>query len=391
MQNKNVKKPKMSKNNRILTITICIFLSVLLLAGIGFGIYFAVEEANTLVRLENVRMDEGVVRVLASYHKDRYMTVLNGLGYSNVRDTDTFWNSLHENGKTHGELYLSSLKSYIAGVAAGANLYLSSFKLTDDDKAYIKSKTEAFISVYGSEESFNEKADKFGFDYNDFCRAMELTYIADIAFSSVYGSNGESLKAAIFSDRCDEYLESYSRVKVIYIAQEKIYDEEIKDLRDLTESEKLARNKQIDIFKSAITEGQMIEETFDAYLLDESKINDGDIANGVNGYYIADGAGQNESEYPEIIEAALDMEIGEVRAVDCKYGIAFLCRCEVVSGAYADDDAEFFPDFYKNAALEFYTEDIELLSTEVDFKDGYYSIDSLAIPANRDIFVTVWK
>ena len=134
MQNKNVKKPKMSKNNRILTTTICIFLSVLLLAGIGFGIYFAVEEANTLVRLENVRMDEGVVRVLASYHKDRYMTVLNGLGYSNVRDTDTFWNSLHANGKTHGELYLSSLKSYIAGVAAGANLYLSSFKLTDDEK-----------------------------------------------------------------------------------------------------------------------------------------------------------------------------------------------------------------------------------------------------------------
>ncbi len=391
MQNKNAKKTKMSRNNRILTITVCIFLSVVLLVGIGFGIYFSIEEANTLVYLENVRMDEGVVRVLASYHKDRYLTDLNRLGYNNVRDTETFWNSLHENGKTHGELYLSSLKSYIAGIAAGANLYLSSFKLTDADKEYIKSKTEAFISVYGSEESFNEKAEEFGFDYNDFCRAMELTYTAEIAFRSIYGSNGESLKAAAFSSRCEEYLKKYSRVKLIFIAKDKIFDEEINDLRDLTPSEENARNKQIETFKAAIAEGRMVEETFDGYLLDEDNLNDGDTKMGVKGYYFAEGAGQSESEYSEIIDAALDMEIGEVRAVECKNGIAFLCRCEVVSGAYADEDTAFFPNFYKNAAIEFYAQDIELLSTEVNFKDSYYDIDSLSIPANRDVFVTAWN
>lgn len=391
MQKENAVKPKMSRNNRILTIIVCIFLSVLLLAGIGFGIYFSIEEANTIVRLENVRMDEGVVRVLASYHKDRYMTDLSQLGYSNVRDTETFWNSLHENGKTHGELYLSSLKSYIAGVAAGANLYLSSFKLSNDDKEYIKRKVDGFIDVYGSEEEFNERAERFGFNYNDFCRAMELTYTAEIAFRSIYGSSGELLKAAAFSGRCEEYLKKYSRVKVIYIADEKIFDEELNDLRDLTESERIARNKQIDIFKSAVTDGKMIEESFDAYLLDKDKINDGDTEKGLIGYYIANGTGQSESEYREIIEAALEMKIGEVRAVDCQYGVAFLCRCEVVPGAYANENTPIFPSFYMNAALEFYAEDIELLSTEVDFKDGYYDINSLSIPANRDIFVTSWK
>lgn len=403
MQNSNTetpnsenKKPKMSKNNRILLTVVCIFLSVVLLFGVGFGVYFAIDEANTVVRLENVKMDEGVVRVFASYYKDLHISSLRKAGYYNARDTEEFWGSLHESGKTQGELYLSSLESYISGMAAGANIYLSSFKLTDDDRLYIESKTGAFISSYGSEEAFNEKAEKFGFDYDDFCRAMEISYTAELALYSIYGAEGESLKSSAFESRCEDYLKKYySRVKVIYIAKEKIFDTELNDWRDLYPSEEEKRNEQIELFKAAVADGSMVEGSFDAYLSSESSLHDGDAEMGRAGYYFAKGTQQTERfkeiYYPEIVDAALEMSVGEVRAVDCEWGVAFLCRCDVVSGAYTDEENPFFSDFYKIAATEFYAEDVGLLSTEAVFKDSYYELNPITIPANRELFVTGWN
>ena len=51
-------KPKMGKNNKILLIFVCIFLSVVLIFGAVFGIILAIEEANAVVKIGSVRMDE---------------------------------------------------------------------------------------------------------------------------------------------------------------------------------------------------------------------------------------------------------------------------------------------------------------------------------------------
>ncbi len=386
----------MSKNNRVLTIIVCIFLSIVIAFGAGFGIYFAIEEANTAVRLDSVRMDEGMVRVFSSYFKDRHISDLVLSGYHTARDTEEFWQSLHENGKTQGELYEASLKSYLSGILASANLYLSRNRLTDGDEKYIKNKTEAFISYYGGKDKFNEKAEEFGFNYDDFLRAMELSYTANLAFYSIYGTEGEALSGDEFLLRCEKYLESYSRVKMIFIARGEIFDDEIKDWRDLNAEEALQRENKINVFKDAVSDGSMIEETFDIYLTEENSLHDGDGEICRKGYYFKRGTTQTESfGYQEIVTAALDMKIGEVRAVDCgteeRGGVAFLYKCDVISGAYRDDENPFFSDFYQNAAYEFYLEDIDLLSEEAEFRDLYYEIDPIAIPKNKELFVTSWK
>ena len=382
----------MSKNNRILTTAVCIFLSLVLAVGAGFGIYFAILEANTLVKNENVRMDEGTVRVFASYYKKLHLNTLKSAGYSNASDTQSFWQSLHENGKTQAEVYRESLDSYISGIAAAANLYLTSYKLTDDDKAFIKSKTEAFISYYGSEDEFNKLTEKFGFDYDDFCRAMELSYTANVAYGSLYGSRGEALKSSKYASRLEDYLSKYVRVKLIFISTDLVYDEELKEYRDQNPSEQFVRNEAINRLKSAIEEGRVVEVTFDEYLSDKDNPNDGNTEYGLVGYYFARGAEETERyEYPEIVDAALGMGINEAKVVETEDGYAFLYRCEPVSGAYNMDEVPGLSDFYENAAFEFFNEDIELVSGEVILKEKYRELDFLSIPANDRIFVTEWK
>lgn len=386
-ENVKAKKQKMSKNNRILTIVVCIFLSVVLLAGAGFGIYFAVLESKTLVKHENVRMDEGVVRVISSYYKDFHIKFLRANGYKNASDSDKFWKTQHESGVTQEEFYLSSLKHNIAIVASSANLYYSSFKLSDDDKAYIKSRTESFLSTSGSEEEFNKKAETFGFDYDDFCQATEILYAANLGFRSIYGNNGEGIKTAEYTARLENYLLRYSRVKLIFISTDQIYDEEEKQYRDLTQAELDKRIETIERLKSYINAGTMLEVTFDNHLTAEGYINDGDTELGYKGYYFARGAEQTDSySYPEIVDAALGLKVGESCAVDCGDGWAFVYRCEVQSGAYTDRETPGLADFYSNAALAFYAEDMEVISGDVTFKDKYYETDLIGIPANNRLF-----
>ena len=255
IRNDNNKKPKMSKNNRILTISVCVFLALVLVFGVVFGIITLIEEANTVMSLGGVRMSEGVVRVFASHYKNLHISSLRAAGYPDARDTEQFWESLHENGKTQGELFISSLESYISGIAAGVTLYKNNVaaKLSDADMEYVNSKINASVSYYGGKEEFSAEMEKFGFTYEDFVKAMELSYTAEIAFYSIYGADGSGVKSS--ASMCLDYYSKYSRVKLLFLFDEKISevnDEgEIVD-RQLTEDEKAERRETADFLREAM-------------------------------------------------------------------------------------------------------------------------------------------
>ena len=394
-------KPKMSKNNRILLIFVCVFLSVVLIFGSVFGIILAIEEANAVVRIGSVRMDEGIVRVLASHYKRLHIQGLLRGGYADAEDDAEFWSSLHKNGKSQGEIYTESLRDYIAGIAAGCNLYYEIGSLTDADREIIDAKVNAFISYYGSKEKFNELASPFGFDFDDFRRAMELTYVSELAFSAVYGFEGASLKASTAEAvaQCAEYLSTYSRVKLLFISNEKISEKNAEGEfveRDLTEGELAEREKWAKELRDAITaaetgsDGAITEQMFNIYL----EKSDGDPEMHDMGYYFSETGDQTvkfAEYYPEVVKKALDMKIGEYAEVDCRIGKCFIYKCTPVDKAYKDEENLFLSDFYSDAAVYLYTNAIAALSSEVVFKENYGSIDTLAIPVNDRLYVTSWR
>ncbi len=394
----NTPKKKMSKNARILTTCVCIFLSLVLIFGIVFGIIIAVREAKAVVKVGSVAISEGECRVLASYYKYSYLNDLRSEGYA-VSDTASFWQSKHNNGMTQGELYEKNLKSYIASVAAASNLYYTLTTLSDGDEKYIKSKTEAFVSYYGSEENFEKNVEKFGFNYDDFVGAMTLTYTAELAYYLLYGNGGEALKEGGAENivRCDEYLSDYARVKMIFFAKERVFEKDESGQtveRELNPAEILERENMTEIFKEAVAAGTFLELTIDEYLANSENPNDGDREMGLVGYYFSPTALQTANfalERPEIVEAAFDMTTGEARYLELSDAHVFLYRANPVSRAYTDEENPFFSDFFKNASQEFFAEEIEALSDEVEFKDKYFDIDFLSIPQNSRFFVTSWN
>ena len=394
-------KLKMGRNNRILLTFVCIFLSVVLIFGAVFGIILAIEEANAVVKIGSVRMDEGIVRVISSYYKGLHIQGLLRAGYTDAEDDAEFWASLHENGKTQGQIYLESLRDYLSGIAAGCDLYNGIGSLTDGDRELIDSRVNAFVNYYGSKEKFNELAAPYGFDFEDFRRAMELTYISELAFNAVYGFEGSSLKAStdVAASQCAEYLATYSRVRLLFLSNEKISEQNAEGEwveRDLTEGEIAQREALAQSLRDAMAaresggDGAITEQMFDIYL----EKSDGDPEMHELGYYFSETGDQTvkfAAYYPEVVEKALKMKVGEYAEVDCSLGKCFIYKLEPEEKAYQNEENLFLSDFYSDAAVYLYTEAVKTLSSEVVFKENYEQIDLLSIPVNDRLYVTSWK
>ncbi len=391
-ENTNFEKSKIGRNNKILIAFVCIFLSVVLIFGGTLGIIMYINDANAVVKLGNVGMDEGVVRVFASHYKSVYLSTFG------ASDTEKFWSSIGADGKTHKENYLLGFENYLSGKMAGYNLVKSSGSVSEEDTNIIKDKTDAFLFVYGSKEEFNKKTEKYGFDYDDFVKAMEIDYASTLAFKIMYGSDGSNLKTSDASTlaECDKYLANYTRIRVIVFSSEKILaknDEGKYVERDLTNAEKAEREQLAAELREAIRRreagesGYIDVEMFNEYM---KKSDTADGRDGV-GYYLNKNSAETlafAQGQPEIAEAAFKMEVGEFSEVKTADGVCFIYRCAPEARAYQNNDDPFFSDFYLNLATELYNESVELLSKEADFRESYYEIDLLSIPENKDVFVT---
>ena len=376
-------------------------MSLAIVFGSVFGIIIMINEANALVKLDGVTMDEGVVRCFGAYYKNLHIAGLRRAGISEAEDSASFWESEYSDGVTHGELYESSFKNYLAGIVASNRLFLDLSSFTAEDEKYLNTKLDSFISYYGSKDAFNDAAHGLDFSYEDFAEAMKLSFRASLAMKTVYGYQGENLKtkSAEAIAQCEEYLKTYSRVKMVLLCDEKITytDGEGEEVEHyLTEEEKAEREALAEEMREAIAnkaaglDGAITETMFD-YVMEKS---DSDPTMMESGYYFNKSAEQTANFYyvhPTLVEAAIDMEIGEYREIQISVGTCFLYKCENESGAYSDEDNLFFSDFYSDAATYLFQNSVEILASEATFSDKYYELDVLAIPESNRFFISNWN
>lgn len=389
-----------TKNNKILLIFVCIFVSLAIVFGSVFGIIIMINEANAVVKLDGVTMSEGALRCFVAYYKGMHISGLKRAGITSADDTESFWASEYSEGVTHGELFESSLKNYLAGIVAANRLFLDLSSFTSDEEKYLEEKLNSFISYYGSKEKFNDAAEHLGFTYEDFSEAMKLSLRASLAMKTVYGYQGENLKAqsAEAQVQCEEYFAMYSRVKMVLLCNEKIVytDEDGEEVEHyLTDEEKAQREQMAEELREAIAnkaagaDGAVTETMFNLFM--DKSDSDPEMK---GGYYFNENAEQTASFYyihPDVVEAAMSMELGEYREVEISVGTCFLYKCENEKNAYKNDDNPFFSDFYSDAATYLYQKNIEVLAGEVVFSEKYGEIDLLAIPESNKFFISNWN
>jgi hypothetical protein len=87
------------------------------------------------------------------------------------------------------------------------------------------------------------------------------------------------------------------------------------------------------------------------------------------------------------------MAPGEFAAVDVTFddgsngkdtskGVCFIYCDTLVPGAYTDTESDYFSDFFLNLASSLTEVRVDELVSEVRFKDAYFDLDLIKLPAN---------
>ena len=366
-------------------VLICVFISFVLAAGGILGISQGIKNARAIVKYEHVSLDEGMVNYLASYYKSVYIRNMKITGVK-AEDSDAFWQSKNPDGISYGEHFDKSFREYLSSVVAAANIYLTYSHYTAEDKIAVTKTTEEILKFKadGSVDKFNEMAEKYHYDYDDFHNAAALLYKATRASEIIYGAGGVNLKN--YPDLCEEYLQRYTHVSLLFV---KINDE-------MSESDRAAKQEIIDTLSAAIEakntgNGMPITDImFENYL----KNSDGDSTMHDRGYYFRRGSEKTAefgTAFPEIVEASFEMAVGEYRMVECSVGVCFIYKSDVTAGAYTDESNIFFSDFYSDASLYHYEKVLEALVDDVTFNTRYNKLAPLSIPVVEDFVIREFK
>lgn len=395
-ENTSVKK----KDNKML-IFICIFMSAVLFAGAIFGTVFAVRNANAVIEYNGVRMTRGVANYFASYAKAIYLNSQLA-DVEGAEDTPEFWNTPQMGTKTYGEGMTEYVREYLVAVVAGAYLYDSAARLNSEAKNTIKTAAQNRLLYIadGNKKEFNKLVEPFGFDYDDFYDATEMMYKATMAPYVMYGADAAALKDN-FSAVNEFYNSSYRRVRLLFIRTVEDFkldddgnrrtDEEGNDkLFLLSDAEISDREEDIALIKQAIAniesgEGaQMSEDSFDSWLEKYRATNMHLASSGEYYYSESDYTARAFEEFPDVVIKALGMPKNSFSYVDIEnFGVCFIYRTELVSGAYTNTDKDGpFSDFYSNLSSYSYKKELESRVGEVNVRDKFEKLNLITLPTN---------
>ena len=386
------------KEKRLIIILVSAFLAAVLLFGAIFGIILAVKNAGYVIRYGNVGIDEGVANYLASYYKNIYMQSLSKNG-AEVEDTEEFWGQIMVNDSTLGDYLRYATENYIRQVVAANYLFDRYTRLSKDDKLDIELAIEEKLEYLagGSVKSFNEMAEKHGFDFEDFKRATEILYKSWAARAKIFGENGEYMLE--FPDELEEFYKGYAHVKLLFVRTESVFElddngnripdadgnDKTRPLTDEEKSQRLAAIETLKALAAKINSGEATAADFDSALID---YDEGDRTSHAKGYYFNENATYTKSfaeEFERIVKASYELSIGKADYVDCSVGVCFIYRIPRAEGAYVDTSSDWcFSDFFPNASKEMFQTMIEEIAESVETREGWENIDPVAIPYNTD-------
>lgn len=402
MQTKNTGEAveRAPRGRKITIIIIAAILALVLLFGAILGGILIIREANAAVSYGGVTITKGVASYIASTYKATYIGKLRDQQIS-AYDGVEFWRSECRDGVTYAQDFAEELQKHIRGLVVSCYFFDRYATLSGDERAWIEEKVRATLDYRagGSVAKFNEASAKMGFTYADFRDAIEFLYKAERAVTAVYGPDGAGLATDANIPLCNQYLNEYAHVKLIYIRKNDKFmlDENgnrlVEDGRDvmtaLTNDEKAKRQEDIASLKYAIEalrtgeNGGITEIYFDSfyeYYNDEPEYSS-------SGYYLKEGTPYSEwydeHVYSGVVDAASKMEVGEFDCLTLDEAVIFIYRKECVPGAYMAYGLEdFFVGFYSDLALKHFSDMTKEILPDVVFKDIYREIDLVDIFQN---------
>lgn len=378
------------KSRRTLIIFTSVFLGLVLLFGIIFGVIAIVRNVRSVMIYKEVTITKGVANYLVMMGKYNYISSLAKQGVV-CYDTEEFWNSTAPNGRIYGDMLEEEVEMYLKRIMVATHLYDKYSDLSADDEKKIENiSLEILVRYGGSKEKVDKELEKIGCDYNDVEKATEMLYKYAMAKEVIFGYEGEALKSEDYYPQCDEFFATYTHAKLLFVRTE---DKFVKDpttgeitLEELTSAEKAEVEAYIENIRIQIAGTGELVMTYEEFVRQIGIWAEKDEMNIVGGYYFAPTSLDTDEFrkiYPEVVDAVYSAKVGEYAEVETSWGICFVYRDDPTPRAYLSPTLDrFFTDFYTDAVEYIYPVELAKYATEVKVKKKFYDIDIIAMPYN---------
>jgi len=179
----------------------------------------------------------------------------------------------------------------------------------------------------GSKEDFESFITGLGITLKDFRKYYEMSQ-KKIDLGKVIDVSEE--------EKIGYFVDNYVVVKHILVNTAFKYNDEGTQQVQLTQEEIDAKKSELELIEARLSAGETFEEIYNEYNA-AGKNDDPGVFYNPDGYLVS----ESSSYVPEFKEAALDMEIGEVRTVETDYGYHVMMRCHLDPERYNESTAEY--------------------------------------------------
>lgn len=352
------------------------FLALLLAVVISVVPFIAScgESGPVAMEYDKVKVTEAMLRYWLAHYKSVFLE-----SYPEMSDTEEFWSSTVSDGLTADEYFTEvTLENVKKNVAAAWLFDYMGMKFTSDMKNEIKSGIEDMKEYFADVgDDFDAMLAEYGLTEDDLYDIYVIDMKVSYAYEMLYGAGG--VIDIPDADKLIYTKENYVHIEHLYINNLFRYvtvenelgtfthDPETGEayVESLSDEEKAVKDTNIAAVRAGLEDGVSFEELWDLY--SEDKLYD-------DGYYLT----KDSTFIAEVVDAAFEMEVGEVRILETDYGFHVIKRYEI-EGAPWDDDAneDFFGDFDTDLADYIFTVMLDETAKEVTVHEdvvGGYSI-----------------
>ena len=260
---------------------------------------------------------------------------------SEANDTDEYWATKYSNGETYEQKMREIVDFNVKVNLVCMHLFNElGLKVSESEANELKTGLSDLLKSYGSASELNSFLSQYNINYNMLGEIYEIELKTSLVYDALYKEGG---KRAITDEVLEKYFtDNYSRLDMIMIYNSVVYetDEDGKILfdettgnpktKELSEDEKKAKNDLAADIMTRLENG----EDFDALKAQYNEDPNKDVY--TDGYYVSS---NDVSVYgTEIVVAAQNMEIDEVRKIEDSSIICIMKRKEMDSKAYKNEN-----------------------------------------------------
>lgn len=259
------------------------------------------------------------------------------LSQYNYTDSPEIWNSAYSDDVTVGEWLVSQVNDYCRTLLVCKDLATKNgISLSEESVTALEKLNADLIEAYGGKGKWNVYLASFGINVDIFNEYMEMRYLMFDVYDALVSDGTISCEDQEIYEYFKDYYKDYNLVRhILFNYQFKYTDEDGKkvSLTDEQKAEKLAE------YTDLAEKMQAGEASFEDYI---EKNEDSGV------YYLV----TDDNRYvEEFQDAALEMEIGEYRVVETKYGYHLMNKLELTQEVYDEEFSEKYSESIRSGLM----------------------------------------